>query len=88
MQADEFITCLSYAGAVAYGVYVDSAHTMSNFGKLRIVTSAEHSDLDQMNAAGWLEGYLTASRINDHHHNLKHYFVHQLNASLDKPMQW
>eukprot|EP00882_Tetradesmus_deserticola_P007826 GHRQ01008238.1.p1 GENE.GHRQ01008238.1~~GHRQ01008238.1.p1 ORF type:complete len:602 (+),score=264.47 GHRQ01008238.1:263-1807(+) len=35
-----------------------------------------------------MEAYLTAARINDHHHNLKHYFIHQLNASLEKPMQW
>eukprot|EP00879_Flechtneria_rotunda_P007490 GHRR01007858.1.p1 GENE.GHRR01007858.1~~GHRR01007858.1.p1 ORF type:complete len:452 (+),score=148.73 GHRR01007858.1:378-1733(+) len=75
-------------GAVAHGVYVDSADTISNFGKLRISTSASFSDKDQMAAAGWLEGYLTAGRINDHHHNLHHYFVHQLNASLERPMQW
>lgn len=81
-------TACHNAGAVAYGVYLDSAQTISNFGKLRIVTSADHSDVEQMTAAGWLEGYLTAARINDHHHNLRHYFVKQLNASLDKPMQW
>lgn len=32
--------------------------------------------------------FVPAGRINDHHHNLKHYFIHQLNASLEKPMQW
>jgi hypothetical protein len=114
-------------------VYVDSAHTVSNFGQLRLVTSAQHTDLQQMKAAGWLEGYLTAgrfpqtrhsvisscipypvtdplqqhmhetlspaclscipsapvtARINDHHHNLKHYFKHQLQAKLEKPMKW
>jgi hypothetical protein len=41
-------------------VYVDSAHTAANFGKLRVVTSAEFTDQQQMRAAGWLEGYLTA----------------------------
>eukprot|EP00775_Hariotina_reticulata_P011811 gene11811-11955_t len=75
-------------GAVALGVYVDSADTVSNFGKLRVTTSAEHSDFDQMSAAGFLEGYLTAARINDHHHNLKHYFINQLGAELEQPMQW
>jgi hypothetical protein len=49
-----------HAGAVAEGVYVDSADTISNFGKLRVTTSAAHSDIDQMSAAGFLEGYLTA----------------------------
>lgn len=47
-------------GAVAHGVFVDSAHTAANFGKLRIVTSAGHTDVQQMKGAGWLEGYLTA----------------------------
>ncbi|WIA33202.1 hypothetical protein OEZ86_006348 [Tetradesmus obliquus] len=74
--------------AVAHGAYLDSGHTPSNFGKLRVVASSSFSDAEQMAAAGYLEGYLTASRINDHHHNLKHYFIHQLNASLEKPMQW
>jgi hypothetical protein len=48
------------AGAVAHGVFVDSAYTASNFGQLRVVTSADHTDLHQLKAAGWLEGYLTA----------------------------
>lgn len=76
------------AGAVAHGVFVDSSHTASNFGKLRISTSAAHDDVQQMRAAGYLEGFFTAARINDHHHNLKHYFLHQLEAKLEKPMQW
>lgn len=29
-----------------------------------------------------------AARINDHHHNLKHYFLKQLDAKLEQPMQW
>jgi hypothetical protein len=41
-------------------VFVDSAHTASNFGKLRIRTSPSHTDTQQMRAAGWMEGYLTA----------------------------
>eukprot|EP00879_Flechtneria_rotunda_P024342 GHRR01025801.1.p1 GENE.GHRR01025801.1~~GHRR01025801.1.p1 ORF type:complete len:128 (+),score=31.93 GHRR01025801.1:378-761(+) len=55
-------------GAVAHGVYVDSADTISNFGKLRISTSASFSDKDQMAAAGWLEGYLTAGVCTLVHH--------------------
>lgn len=50
-------------GAVAHGVYVDSSHTTANFGKLRLVTSADHTDLQQLQAAGWLEGYLTAGTV-------------------------
>jgi len=74
--------------AVAQGVYVDSAYTASNFGKLRIVTNGNFTDLQQMQAAGWIEGYLTAARVYDHHYNLKHYFKQQLNASLERPMAW
>jgi hypothetical protein len=44
-------------------VFVDSAHTLSNFGKLRVVTSGEYSDVQQLQAAGWLEGYLTAGEL-------------------------
>jgi hypothetical protein len=45
---------------VAHGVFVDSSHTASNFGQLRVVTSRQHTDLQQMKAAGFIEGYLTA----------------------------
>jgi hypothetical protein len=55
---DSFINVA--AGAVAHGVFVDSAYTASNFGQLRVVTSADYTDLHQLKAAGWLEGYLTA----------------------------
>ena len=41
-----------------------------------------------MFAAGFLEGYLTAERIMDHHHNLHAYFTGTLNVSLAKPMAW
>lgn len=54
------------AGALAQGAYIDSAHTASNFGKLRIRTASGASDIDQARAAGFLEGYLTAARMNDH----------------------
>lgn len=77
--------------ALAHGVYVDSSWTRSNFGKLRIRTQRGNRHADdntQAYAAGWLEGYMTAARMYDHHHNLHHYFVHQLNASLERPMQW
>jgi len=75
-------------GAVAHASFLDSIHTTSNFGKLRVVTSAAHPDLDQMFGAGFLEGYLTAERIMDHHTNLHAYFVGTLNVSLEEPMEW
>jgi hypothetical protein len=53
-----------------------------------VVTSAAHADADQAFAAGFLEGYLTAERIMDHHHNLYAYFTGTLNVSLAKPMAW
>lgn len=52
------------AGAVAHGAYLDSALTSSNFGKLRVSTSASYPDVEQMTAAGMLEGYLTAGAHN------------------------
>ncbi|KXZ56769.1 hypothetical protein GPECTOR_1g693 [Gonium pectorale] len=62
----------------------------ANFGKLRIVTKANHSNADQMFAAGYLEGYLTAERIYDHHYNLRTYFVSMLNLSesLEAALDW
>lgn len=56
---------LPSAGGVAWGSYLDSLHTRSNFGQLRVTTSGEHPDADQLYAAGYLEGYLTAHRIWD-----------------------
>jgi hypothetical protein len=76
------------AGAVAHAAYLDASHTPSFFGKLRVATSAEHADEDQAFAAGFLEGYLTAARIADHHSNLKTYFTQTLNVTLKKPMEW
>ncbi|GBF96124.1 hypothetical protein Rsub_08872 [Raphidocelis subcapitata] len=75
-------------GAAAHAAYLDASATPSNFGKLRVATSPAHADGDQAFAAGFLEGYLTAPRIADHHHNLKTYFITTLNASLEKPMSW
>jgi hypothetical protein len=67
---------------------VDASFTPSNFGKLRVVTSPRHPDADQMFAAGYAEGWLTAERIMDHHTNLHTYFVETLEVDLKKPMAW
>ena len=53
-------TPLCRAGAVAHGSFTDSRHTRSGFGVLHVHTSAAFSDTEQMFAAGYLEGWLTA----------------------------
>lgn len=46
--------------AAATGTLVDAAKTPSNIGRLHIKTSADYTDREQMLAAGFLEGYLSA----------------------------
>jgi hypothetical protein len=75
-------------GAAAWGSFLDGSHTVSNFGQLRVSTSGAHSDADQVFAAGFLEGHLTAPRIHQNFKNLHSYFVHVMNASLEEPMAW
>ena len=45
---------------MAYARYVDAAQTHSYTGQLHLSTSEAFSDHDQMFAAGYLEGYMTA----------------------------
>jgi hypothetical protein len=52
-----------------------------------VTTSGEYNDDDQVFAAGFLEGYLTAERIVDNWHNLRDYFKGVMNASLEEPMK-
>ena len=47
-----------------------------------------HQDRAEVFASGWLEGWLTAERIYDHYFNMHRYFRVQLNASMDRPMDW
>ncbi|KAG2499896.1 hypothetical protein HYH03_002184 [Edaphochlamys debaryana] len=68
----------------AHATFVDGASTLSGFGKLRVVTGAGYSDLDQAYGAGFVEGYLTAPRIYDHHYNLKRYFIEVLNETVNR----
>jgi len=51
---------------VAWGSYSDASNHPSYFGQLRIKTSDKHPDIEQMRAAGFMEGVLTHKRINDH----------------------
>ncbi|KAK9864545.1 hypothetical protein WJX84_003217 [Apatococcus fuscideae] len=75
-------------GSVARGSFKDAVHTPSNFGKFHVKTFGNFKDTQQLYAAGYLEGYLTAARINDYHTNTFHYFTKDMNASLEKPMEW
>ena len=73
---------------VAWGSFLDSAYTVSNFGQLKIDTSGEFPDAIQTFAAGFLEGYLTAPRIAQNYKNLHTYFNTTMGASLEEPMKW
>jgi hypothetical protein len=75
-------------GGVAWGSYLDSLHARSNFGQLRVSTSGNYSDEDQLFAAGFLEGYLTAERIWDSFVNMRDYFTSGMGAELEEPMEW
>ena len=78
--------------AVAWCEYADSSLTPSGTGHLHVATSGDFEDLDQMRAAGFVEGFVTARRIADHLLNTRDYFldpVRGLNASLDGgPLAW
>jgi hypothetical protein len=50
-------------GAVAWGEFIDASATKSNFGQLRVQTYGAYPDGDQMFAAGFLEGYITAGKF-------------------------
>lgn len=75
-------------GDVAWGTYVDSSERKSNFGVFEVRTSGEYRDEEQLFAAGFLEGYATATRISENFRNLHAYFTRTMNASLDAPMDW
>ena len=47
-------------GAAALGTFLDATNTPSNIGRLHVRTSAKHPDKQQMLAAGFLEGWLSA----------------------------
>lgn len=47
--------CYRAAGAIASGAFVPGLRTASGWGQLHVTTSGDHSDLDQLRAAGFLE---------------------------------
>ena len=80
----------SPAGGVAWGSFLDGAHTRSNFGQLRVATSGAYADADQLFAAGFLEGFLTAERVYDNFVNMRDYFTGAagMGAEIQTPMKW
>eukprot|EP00198_Chlamydomonas_reinhardtii_P009289 XP_001698626.1 predicted protein [Chlamydomonas reinhardtii] len=70
------------AAAPACGSFSDPARHRSNFGQLRVTTNAAFPDEIQMQAAGFLEGYLTAERIFDYAYNMKAWLFTQTNDSF------
>lgn len=77
-------------GAIACGTYVPSLKTRSNFGKLRVVSFEGFPDELQMQAAGWIEGYLSAPAISDQCANIHSYFTGVIYTDYDltEAVQW
>jgi hypothetical protein len=74
--------------AAAWGNYSDwtEGHA-SGFGVLTVRTNPKQGDPDQMRAAGFIEGALTANRVYDHHTNMDYWMKGQFpgNNSSDFP---
>ncbi|KAK9798176.1 hypothetical protein WJX73_007462 [Symbiochloris irregularis] len=68
----------------AFGSYTDGSNSVSGWGQLHIATTEGQPDLTALRAAGYLEGWLTAERIYDHHVNMKAFY----NLSTNKPADW
>ncbi|KAF5842106.1 phospholipase B-domain-containing protein [Dunaliella salina] len=81
------------AQVVAQAAYVDSLHTKSNFGKLRVVANDDQHVGHELRyrAAGFAEGFLTAGAIWDHFRNTRDYFKTDLYPGVDiwdAPIKW
>ncbi|GLI63793.1 hypothetical protein VaNZ11_006878 [Volvox africanus] len=66
----------------AHGSFSDALRHKSNFGQLRITTNPAFPDDVQMQAAGFVEGYLTAERIFDYAYNMKSWLASQTNDTF------
>ena len=84
----EGVLNITYDNVVAQVSYVDSDDTVSNFGILDVVTNGMYSDQQQMFAAGYVEGYVTAERIAQNFANLHYYFTETMGVELEDPMSW
>ena len=70
--------------AVASGRFRSSEGTKSGWAQLYVETTAGYSDEEQMRAAGYLEGVLTAYEISAHHLNMDSFF----DIKTEAPAQW
>jgi Phospholipase B len=61
--------------AIAWGIYSDETNSVGSFGSLSINTNSSFGDDEQMYAAGYLEGYLTQSRIYQQYSNVNAWIV-------------
>ena len=68
------------AEGLCVGTFADGLE-VDGWGVLRVKTSGNFHDMDQMYAAGFVEGALTAKRIYEHFHNLNDFFFSSTNAT-------
>lgn len=71
----------------AYANYSHSSRHASGFGQLRVQTDPKASNSIQMQAAGLVEGYLTAPRIYDHWYNQRAWLLSKT-PHVDKVYSW
>ena len=68
------------AEGMCVGTFEDGL-SVHGWGILRVKTSQNFHDLDQVYAAGFVEGALTAKRIYEHYINMNDFFFSSLNSS-------
>jgi hypothetical protein len=71
----------------AYANYSHFSQHTSGFGQLRVQTSSSFSNSVQMQAAGFVEGYLTAAQIADHWHNQRAWLMSKT-QDVDRVYSW
>jgi hypothetical protein len=71
---------------VAWASYLDMADApISAFGELTVKSSSAYTDVEQMHAAGYVEGALTAGRIYEHYVNTNAWIVSQFKGGVIPP---
>jgi hypothetical protein len=78
---------LAAGAAPAHASYSHWSNHGSGFGQLRVVTNAAYSNAVQMQAAGFVEGYLTAPDIFNHWYNQRWWLSQKTNDTY-KVMNW
>jgi hypothetical protein len=82
------LAALHTAGAApAHANYSHWSNHGSGFGQLRVTTHASYSNQVQMQAAGFVEGYLTAPDIFNHWYNQRWWLSQKTNDTY-KVMNW